>query len=362
MTRFVVNRLTQPQSIVFARAIIPVTEARMQNSTMESPAPSTRLGVMLVNLGTPSAPTAAAVRKYLAEFLGDPRVIDYPRWLWLPILYGIILRIRPRSSAEAYSKIWTPQGSPLLVNSQDLANAVAVACGPTIRVELAMCYGEPSIASALKRLCDVGIRRVLIVPLYPQYSATSTAAVFDVVHRAAARTRWVPELRSIADYHAVPLYIDALAASVKNFWGANGRAEKLVLSFHGIPQRYVRSGDPYADQCMETAALLRDRLGLSADELIVTFQSRVGREAWLTPYTDETLSQLPKQGVRHIQVLCPGFAVDCLETLEEIALRGKEQFLEGGGERLDYIPALNADADHVRLMQSLINQHTSGWT
>ena len=333
----------------------------MQNSTKESPASSAHIGVLLVNLGTPSAPTAPAVRKYLAEFLGDPRVIDYPRWLWLPILYGIILRLRPSRSAEAYSKIWTPQGSPLLVNSRELANAVSNACRANIRVDLAMCYGEPSIASAMKGLSDTAIRRILIVPLYPQYSATSTAAVFDAVHRAAACMRWVPELRSIADYHAVPSYIDALAASVKNFWSVNGRAEKLLLSFHGIPQRYVRSGDPYSEQCLKTAALLRDRLAMSADELLVTFQSRVGREAWLAPYTDETLSQLPKQGVRRIQVLCPGFAVDCLETLEEIAIRGKEQFVESGGERLDYIPALNAGNDHVQLMLSLIEQHTSGW-
>lgn len=333
----------------------------MQNSPQESSAPGPKIGVLLVNLGTPSAPTAAAVRKYLAEFLSDPRVIDYPRWLWLPILFGIILRVRPRVSAQAYSKVWTPQGSPLLVNSRELASAVSNVCDGNIRVELAMSYGEPSIASAMERLSGAGIRRVLIVPLYPQYSATSTAAVFDAVHATVARMRWVPELRSVADYHAAPRYIDALAASVKNFWTANGRTEKLLLSFHGIPQRYVRSGDPYAEQCLETAALLRDRLAMSAEELIVTFQSRVGREAWLAPYTDQTLSQLPKQGVRRIQVLCPGFAVDCLETLEEIAIRGKEQFLEAGGERLDYIPALNAGSDHVQLMRSLIEQHTRGW-
>jgi ferrochelatase len=334
----------------------------MQNSSQESPASGPQIGVLLVNLGTPSAPTAAAVRKYLAEFLSDPRVIDYPRWLWLPILYGIILRVRPRRSAQAYSKIWTPQGSPLLVNSRELAGAVSNVCDANIRVELAMCYGEPSIASAMERFSDAGIRRVLIVPLYPQYSATSTAAVFDAVHATVARTRWVPELRSVADYHAAPRYIDALAGSVKNFWTANDRAEKLLLSFHGIPQRYVRSGDPYAEQCLETAALLRDKLAMNADELIVTFQSRVGRERWLTPYTDETLSQLPKQGIRRIQVLCPGFAVDCLETLEEIAIRGNEQFRDAGGEKLDYIPALNASSHHVELMRSLIEQHTSGWT
>ena len=336
----------------------------MQSSTQPSPAPlasAAQVGVLLVNLGTPSAPTATAVRKYLAEFLSDPRVIDYPRWLWLPILYGIILRVRPSRSARLYSKIWTPQGSPLLVNSRAFADAVAVASGANIRIELAMRYGEPSIAAAMSRLDAAEIRRVLIVPMYPQYSATSTAAVFDAVHACAARLRRVPELRSVADYHAESRYIDALADSVRNFWKARGRAEKLLLSFHGIPQRYVRSGDPYAEQCLETAALLRDRLAMSKDELVVTFQSRVGREAWLAPYTDVTLSELPKQGVRRVQVLCPGFAVDCLETLEEIAIRGNEQFHAAGGERLDYIPALNASTNHVQLMRSLIEQHTSGW-
>jgi ferrochelatase len=337
----------------------------MQSSTQSStalPASAARIGVLLVNLGTPSAPTTTAVRKYLAEFLSDPRVIDYPRWLWLPILYGIILRIRPSRSARLYSKIWTSHGSPLLVNSRALTDAAATATDANVHIELAMRYGEPSIAAAMDRLDAAGIHRLLIVPLYPQYSATSTAAVFDAVHAAAARMRRVPELRSVADYHAAPRYIDALAGSVRNFCNVHGRAEKLLLSFHGIPQRYVRSGDPYAEQCLETAALLRDRLSMSADELIVTFQSRVGREAWLVPYTDVTLSQLPKQGIRRIQVLCPGFAVDCLETLEEIAIRGTEQFHAAGGERLEYIPALNASSDHVQLMQSLIQQHTSGWT
>ncbi len=337
----------------------------MQSSTQPLPAShasAADIGVLLVNLGTPSAPTVPAVRKYLAEFLGDRRVIDYPRWLWLPILYGVILRVRPSRSARLYSKIWTPEGSPLLVNSRALADAVAAASGANIRVELAMRYGEPSIAAAMSRLDAIGIRRVLILPMYPQYSATSTAAVFDAVHAAVARMRRVPELRCVVDYHAAPRYIDALAGSVRNFWNANGRAEKLLLSFHGIPQRYVRAGDPYAQQCLETAKLLRDNLTMSSDELIVTFQSRVGREAWLEPYTDATLSQLPNQGVRRIQVLCPGFAVDCLETLEEIAIRGREQFHAAGGEQLDYIPALNAGDDHVQLMRSLIEQHTSKWT
>ena len=321
-----------------------------------------KTAALLINLGTPDAPTAPAVRRYLAEFLSDPRVIDYPRWLWLPILYGVILRVRPKRSAHAYSAIWTPQGSPLLVQSRALTEKVGQACADLgIRVELAMRYGNPSIASVLEQLAADGVRRLVVLPLYPQYSATSTGTAFDGVHAVLARLRHVPALRTVSDYHAAPAYIDALANSVRKFWQANGRAERLLLSFHGIPERYVRLGDPYAEQCRETAALLADRLGTAESEMLLTFQSRVGRETWLTPYTDITLRELPQRGVKSIQVLCPGFAVDCLETLEEIAIRGKEQFMSGGGERFEYIPALNDDDDHVALMRSLIEEHTHGW-
>jgi ferrochelatase len=323
---------------------------------------SAKIAVLLVNLGTPDAPTPSAVRRYLAEFLSDTRVIDYPRWLWLPILYGVILRVRPSRSAHAYSMIWTPQGSPLMVQSRALTEAVANACADLdIRVELAMRYGNPSIPSVLERMAADGVRRLLVLPLYPQYSAASTATVFDAVHAVLGRTRRVPELRNIADYYAEPAYIDALADSVRRYWSAHGRADRLLLSFHGIPNRYVKLGDPYAEQCRETAELLRDKLGLGEREMLVTFQSRVGRETWLTPYTDVTLGELPKHGVKRIQVMCPGFAVDCLETLEEIAIRGREQFMSAGGEQFGYIPALNADAAHVGLMRALIERHTRGW-
>ncbi|MGH8090705.1 MAG: ferrochelatase [Rudaea sp.] len=319
--------------------------------------------VLLINLGTPSAPTAAAVRRYLGQFLGDRRVIDYPRWLWLPLLYGVILCVRPRRSARAYAKIWTPQGSPLLVNSRALATRLAAELRDTkMRVELAMTYGEPAIDDAIHNLLADGARRILLLPLYPQYSATSTAASFDAVFAALRAERRVPEVRSIADYHAGPGYIDALAASVEKYWFTHGRGERLLLSFHGIPERYVNAGDPYRDQCLETARLLRERLGISETELAVTFQSRVGREPWLAPYTDDVLAELGSVGVRHVQVLCPGFAVDCLETLEEIAMRGREQFLAAGGQRLDYIPALNAADAHVRVLADLIRRHTQGWT
>lgn len=325
----------------------------------ESEAP---IAVLLVNLGTPEAPTAPAVRRYLAQFLSDARVIDYPRWLWWPILHGVILRLRPRRSARAYAKIWTPQGSPLLVNTLAVAKKLgADATLSGLRIAAAMTYGEPAIAQTLRALRNDGVQRILVLPLFPQYSATSTAAALDAVFAALRGERRVPAIRSIADYHADPDYIAALAASVEKYWFTHGRGERLLLSFHGIPERYVSAGDPYRDQCLATANLLRERLGVSGSELVVTFQSRVGRERWLAPYTDATLVQLAQSGVRHVQVLCPGFAVDCLETLEEIAIRGREQFLAAGGARLDYIPALNDSAAHLRLLANLIRRHVQGW-
>ncbi|MBU6199428.1 MAG: ferrochelatase [Xanthomonadaceae bacterium] len=319
--------------------------------------------VLLVNLGTPAAPTASAVRRYLAQFLSDRRVIDYPRWLWLPLLYGVILRLRPRRSARAYAKIWTAQGSPLLVNNRALAAKLASELSnEEIRVELAMTYGEPDVPATIRKLLAEGVRRLLVLPLYPQYSATSTAAVFDAAFAALRAERRLPEIRCIADYHAEPAYIDALSASVEKYWLTHGRGERLLLSFHGIPERYVNAGDPYRGQCLTTARLLRERLGVSESELTVAFQSRVGRERWLTPYTDAVLPELASAGARHVQVLCPGFAVDCLETLEEIAIRGRGQFLAAGGKRLDYIPALNDSPSHVRLLHELIERHTQGWT
>lgn len=317
--------------------------------------------VLLLNLGTPAAASAAAVRRYLAQFLSDPRVIDYPRWLWLPLLYGVILRVRPRKSARAYAKIWTPQGSPLLVNSRNLADRLSVELGDQMQVALAMRYGQPAIADVIETLLAGGVRRLLLLPLYPQYSATSTASAFDAAFAALGTQRRLPEVRTVNDYHAAPEYIAALADSVEKYWLTHGRGERLLLSFHGIPQRYIDAGDPYRDQCLATAHLLRERLGMNEQTLNVVFQSRVGREKWLVPYTDEALMQLAASGVRHVQVLCPGFAVDCLETLEEIAMRGREQFTAAGGQRLDYIPALNDGAAHVRLLRSLIERHTQGW-
>jgi ferrochelatase len=321
--------------------------------------------VLLVNLGTPDAPTPAAVRRYLAEFLSDPRVIDLPRWLWLPLLYGVILRIRPRRSAHAYASIWTEQGSPLRVYSRSLTDQLDArlndASGGRVRAVLAMRYGQPAIAATIAKLHAQGVRRLLVLPVYPQYSASSTGTVFDAVTTALQRLRWPPQLRFIGDYHDDEAHIAALAAAVRAWWSAHGRGQKLLLSFHGIPQRYARAGDPYFEQCLATAQRLRARLDLAADEFGVAFQSRVGREPWLQPYTDEVLQELPRAGVRHLQVLCPGFAVDCLETLEEIAMRGREQFLGAGGERFDYIPALNDTPAQVGAMYELIRRHGAGW-
>ncbi|WNL46646.1 ferrochelatase [Dyella sp. BiH032] len=324
-----------------------------------------KAGVLLVNLGTPEAATPRAVRPYLAEFLGDPRVIEYPRWLWWLILHGVILRIRPRRSAHAYQRVWTPQGSPLRVGSEALAAALQEELarrmpGP-VQVALAMRYGQPSVKSQIERLQREGVRRLLVLPLYPQYSATSTGSVLDAVADSLKTLRWPPELRVVNDYHDDPGHIDALARSIENWWQANGRGERLLLSFHGIPERYVRAGDPYLLQCGATARLLRERLGLQPSELLVSFQSRVGREPWLQPYTDATVRELAAQGIKRIDVACPGFAVDCLETLEEIAMQNREFFIEAGGQDLRYIPALNDSRGQVDSLAGLALRHMQGW-
>lgn len=322
--------------------------------------------VVLVNLGTPDAPTAAAVRRYLAEFLGDPRVIEAPRWLWWLVLHGVILRVRPRRSARAYQAVWTERGSPLLLGSQDLTQAVAAKLSAQLgdgapAVRLAMSYGEPGLTRVLGELQAQGLRRLLVIPMYPQYSGSTTASVFDAVTSELQRWRWVPELRFVTDYYRAPGYVAALAASVRAWWAEHGRAERLLLSFHGIPRRYLTNGDPYFCQCQVTARLLREALQMSDDELVVSFQSRVGTEVWLQPYTQKLLETWAGNGVRRVQVMCPGFAIDCLETLEEIAVENAHAFVKAGGESLQYIPALNAGTEHVDLMCELIQQHSQGW-
>lgn len=321
-------------------------------------------GVLLTNLGTPDAPEKGAVRRYLAEFLSDPRVVERPRWLWLPVLYGIILNLRPRKSAEAYAKIWSEEGSPLLAISRRLARAIAdrleQETGGPVPVALGMRYGNPSIDGALSYLRDHGADRIVVLPLYPQYSATTTGSTFDAVAKVLERWRRVPDLRFIAHYHDDAGYIDALASSIRAWREKNGAGEKLMLSFHGIPQRYFDAGDPYHCHCHKTARLLGDALGLDGDGIAVSFQSRFGPEAWLKPYTDETLDEWAKAGIRRVDVAAPGFAVDCLETLEEIAVRYAERFRARGGE-LRYIPALNDDPAHAAALCRRLMREAGDW-
>jgi ferrochelatase len=326
---------------------------------------SVQAAVLLVNLGTPTAPTAAALRPYLAQFLGDTRVIDYRRWLWWLILHGIILRTRPARSARAYAKIWSAQGSPLRVFSEALATALQAELNRrapgALRVALAMRYGEPAVGTTIAQLQRAGVRRLLVLPLYPQYSATSTGSVIDAVADALKASRWPPELRLINNYHDDPAHIEALAGSIESWWSTHGRGDKLLLSFHGIPERYARLGDPYPEHCRRTAQLLRERLQLDDSGLLLSFQSRVGRERWLQPYTAVTVRELAASGVKKLDVVCPGFAVDCLETLEEIAIRNRDFFLAAGGTELRYIPALNASPAQVDSLATLVMRHLQGW-
>ena len=323
-----------------------------------------RVGVLLVNLGTPDAPTTTAVRRYLKQFLSDPRVVEYPRWLWWLVLNGVILRVRPSRSAHAYRQIWTEQGSPLLVLSQRLTDKLQTALhrqvDSQIEVALGMTYGEPSIDSALQRLHAQNVRKLVVLPLYPQYSGSTTGSVFDSVTSVLKKWRWLPEIHFITQYHDCEPYVSALADSVQRHWQTQERSH-LLLSFHGLPKRYLLAGDPYHCQCLKTARLIAERLALKPDEWSVSFQSQVGREEWLKPYTDELLLQYAGQGPKRLTVICPGFAVDCLETLEEIALRNRQAFLDAGGERYDYVPALNDDDRHVQALLPLIVPPVRNW-
>jgi protoporphyrin/coproporphyrin ferrochelatase len=317
-----------------------------------------RAGVLLLNLGTPDAPTPAAIRPYLREFLSDRRVVDLPRALWLPILYGVILPLRPRKLAPQYARIWRPDGSPLLAITREqrkaLADALARDGGAPPLVLEAMRYGRPAIAAAVAELQRAGVTRLVVLPLYPQYSDTTTASALDGLRAALQALHWQPELRVIEEYHADDGYIAALAGSVREHWAAHGRGECLLLSFHGIPVRYAERGDPYGTQCEATARQLATALGLAEGQWRVAYQSRVGKAPWLQPYTDELIPQLARQGARRLDVVCPGFAADCLETLDEIAIRYAEAFVAAGGEALRYVPALNARPAHVEALARLV--------
>lgn len=322
-------------------------------------------GILITNLGTPDAPTAEALRKYLAEFLSDPRVIETPKFIWWFILNGIILRTRPKRSAEAYKKVWTDNGSPLLDISIKQTNAlrekIENQLNGNVKIELAMRYGNPSIEAGLEKLRAANTNRLLIFPLYPQYSAATTASTFDAVADVLKSWRWIPELRMINHYHDTPDYIDAMANSVRTHWQTHSQPEKLLFSFHGLPKHYFLAGDPYHCECYKTARLIAEKLELNDDEWQLTFQSRFGPRKWLEPYTDITLKELGKKGIKHVQIVCPGFSADCLETLEEIDIQNREFFIEAGGETFSYIPALNDSAEHIDALFNLIQTHCQGW-
>ncbi len=323
------------------------------------------LGILATNLGTPDAPTPAALRRYLAEFLWDPRIVEIPRPVWWMILHGVILRTRPKRSAHAYQSIWTNEGSPLLViarrQAAALQSVLTQQLGASVKVALGMRYGNPSIADALNELRQANVQRILVFPLYPQYAAATAASTFDAVAAVFKTWRWIPELRMITHYHDDPAYIKAIATSVREHWAQHGQAEKLLLSFHGIPKRCLLAGDPYHCECHVTARLVAEQLGLPQDRWQVAFQSLFGREEWLKPYTNETLESWGKSGVKSVDIVCPGFSADCLETLEEMAMLNRGVFLKAGGERYSYIPALNDRPDHIQALAALVANHIQGW-
>ena len=326
-----------------------------------------KTAVLLINLGTPEAPSTAAVRRYLKEFLSDPRVVEIPRAIWWLILNGIILNVRPKKSAEKYASVWTPDGSPLKVHTERQAKMLRGflgASGHRALVDYAMRYGQPSIPATLSRLKAEGCTRILLLPLYPQYSSSTTATAFDAASAWAASIRNQPEIRTIRSFADDPGYIDALASSVRQHWMVNGHpttSYRLIMSFHGVPRYTLDKGDPYHCECHKTARLLAEALNLAADEYQICFQSRFGRAEWLQPYTATTLTSLGKQGVQRVDVICPGFPADCLETLEEIAIEGKADFIQAGGQDYRYIPCLNERDEWIHALTSLAATHLQGW-
>ncbi|MEX0643776.1 MAG: ferrochelatase [Parvularculaceae bacterium] len=335
------------------------------NAVAGRTAAADRLGVLLVNLGTPSAPTSAAVRRFLAEFLSDPRVVDYPRLLWLPILYGLVLTVRPPKTARSYAKVWRTDTdeSPLRYFTRRQAENLRASIGDHARVDWAMRYGAPSIAERLAAFREEGVDRVLVVPLYPQYSKTTTASVEDAVAAALRSLQWAPKVKTAGPFFAEPAYIEALAAQARaSFAALEATPESVVLSFHGLPRRLVDAGDPYLDQCKNTAAALRTVLGWSERFAPIAFQSRFGREEWLSPSTEETLLRLAREGARRVAVMTPGFVADCLETLEEIAIAGREAFLAAGGETFTAIPCLNDAPATTSLLQKILARETADWS
>ncbi len=323
------------------------------------------LGILVSNLGTPDAPTAPALRRYLAEFLWDPRVVEAPRPLWWLALNGVILRVRPRRSAAAYRRVWEADGSPLLSialrQREALDATLADRLSSPVRVALGMRYGRPALGQALTELTEAGCEKILVLPLYPQYSGSTSGSTFDAVAAGLAGLRRVPSLRFVADYHDDDGYITALANSIRDHWAAHSAGERLLFSFHGIPRSYADAGDPYPQQCRRTAERVAAALGLPQERWQLVFQSRFGPKEWLQPYADKTLEALPGQGVKSVDIICPGFSADCLETLDEMAEENRHVFLRAGGERYSYIPALNDRADHMEALANLIERNMGGW-
>ena len=320
---------------------------------------SPRQGILLCNLGTPDAPRPAELRRYLKEFLSDPRVVEIPRLLWWMILNLIILRIRPRRSAKLYQSVWTEAGSPLMLYSQGQVAAVKQRLAEKygdIPVVLGMRYGNPSMASAIKQLTDQNVRDIIVLPLYPQYAGATTGSTFDAIAKTFTKLRWVPELQFINGYHKSEGYLDALCTTIKRHIEQHGQPDKFVFSYHGTPERYLKNGDPYHCFCHQTTRLVREKLGFDESQVMTTFQSRFGREPWLQPYTDKTLEQLPEDGVKHVVVICPGFSSDCLETIEEINMEARESFIDSGGEQFHYIPCLNDDPVHIDALVSILEK------
>lgn len=323
------------------------------------------VGILLANLGTPDAPTPQALKPYLKQFLSDQRVIELNPILWKIILNCFILQTRPKRSAKLYQSIWMEEGSPLLVYTNRQAKKVEESLRQIIKtpfaVEVGMRYGNPSIESALEKLLEKGMTKLLVLPLFPQYSATTTAAIFDDLFRVLSTWRWMPELRLINCYHDHPLYINALANSIQTHWQSSDKPEKLLFSFHGIPQRYLDNGDPYHCHCHKTGRLVAEKLNLSKEEYIVCFQSLFGREEWIKPYTIDTISAFPAQGITKLDAMCPGFTSDCLETIEEIDVENRNAFMENGGKKFGYIPCLNDSPLFIECLTQLIVEHSKGW-
>lgn len=325
-----------------------------------------KYGVILANLGSPTAPTSKGVKDFLLPFLSDPRVVDSPRWFWIPLLRGVIIPLRAPRVAKAYASVWTEHGSPLTVISNQQATALQHKLNSEsehdIHVELAMTYNEPSIKGAIAKLQHQGIEKIVVLPLYPQHSSSTTAAVFDAVNKAVIANKNVPDFRYVRQYSHETSYIQALADSIKEYSATNScEDDYLVFSFHGIPKRFVSEGDPYQAHCEQTARDVALALGLTDEQWQLAYQSRVGREEWLKPYFDETLAALPDKGIKRIRVISPAFAADCLETLEEIDIENREVFLESGGESYHYVPALNEREDHIALMAELVEKQLANW-